>query len=582
MGTPSPDTTEPRPTALQPLTDLRAWARRNAARGPGELVDALQQDQQIRWDRGERVPAEAYFLILAGAAPEIADDEQTIDLIYSEILLRRDRGESPSLAEYAGRFPARAEPLRQLLDLDERLRADPATSLGAAAKTVVDGSDPGPRPRPLPRVRGYEVLEEVGRGGMGVVYRARHAALNRTVALKLVPAADAEGWARFRLEAEAVADLQHPNIVQIYEVGEADTGGGTPFMALEFVGGGSLARRLAGGPLPARAAAALVETVARAVHFAHQRGILHRDLKPANVLLGGIGPPAPGPSGATPLPPPTDAPKVTDFGLAKRLDGGHAGRTRTGAVLGTPSYMAPEQVSGNSGDVGTPADVYALGAILYECLTGRPPFQGGSALETLEQVRSRDPVAPGRLRRGIPPGLETICLTCLRKPPERRYASAAALADDLGRFLSGNPVLARRVGPLGRTALWCRRNPALAGAVAAGVLAVAVVAAVGVVGVVYERDRYRGERDQARTNLYRALVGETRALMTARETAWWGRAMDNLREAGHMEARDTSELRDMAIECMGTEDPSFRLDGTWDEGQGPVTALACAADGKTA
>ena len=569
MATPSADT----PTPPGPLTDLRTWVRGNAGLSAGELIDALQRDQQLRWENGEWVPAEAYLQILAAAGRHAAADEQALDLIYSEVLLRRDRGEAPTLREYSGRFPELETRLRLLLDLDQRM-------WGGGARSPAPGDHAAPmadRPsRTLPQVDGYEVGEEIGRGGMGVVYRARHLALNRVVALKLVPAVDAEGWARFRVEAESVAGLQHPNIVQIFEVGETDDGrGGCPYMALEFVAGGSLARRLAGPPIPPRATAALVETVARAVHFAHQRGIIHRDLKPGNVLLFGV---TAAPDGGLPTP------KVADFGLAKRLEEDGSDRTRTGAVLGTPGYMAPEQLAGNGSTVGTPADVYALGAILYECLAGRPPFQGQNALDTLAQVRSRDPVPPRRLRAGVPRDLETICLTCLRKEPERRYASAAALADDLGRFLAGKPILARRTGPAGRAVRWCRRNPALAAAVAAGVLAVAAVATAGVVQVVRERDRYRGERDQARANLYRALVGEARAVMKARETAWWWRAMDNLRAAAALDVagRDDAELRDLAIECMGVEDPCFRADGTWEGHTGPVTAAACRADGRVA
>ena len=586
MGTPSNDSPGTQLAAVRPLADVRAWVRENAGRTAGALIDALQHDQQARWEQGERVPAEAYLQMLAGADPRIAADEQTIDLIYSEILLRRDQGESPSLAEYAGRFPDRAEQLRLLLELDHRLSTDAPTRGGGPATTRPEAGRSVGR---LPRVGRYAVEEVVGRGGMGVVYKARDPVLNRTVALKLVPVADEEGWARFRVEAEAVGRLQHPNIVQIYEVGEADDGrDGCPYMALEFVGGGTLAGHLRGGPLPPRQAAGLVETLARAVHFAHQHGILHRDLKPANILLqrseargqrtesGEIR----ASSDLCPLA--SDlCPKVTDFGLAKRVSQ-DAGLTHTGAVMGTPSYMAPEQAAG--GDVGTPADVYALGAILYECLTGRPPFTGPTALDTLEQVRSRAPVPPGRVAPGIPRDLETVCLTCLRKEPEKRYASAAALADDLARFLAGRPVQARRVGPLGRAAMWCRRNPALAVAVTAGVLAVAAVAAVGVAQVLHERDRFRGERDTARANLYRALVGETEALIKARETGWWWRAMDNLRDAGRLDvaAHDRAGLRELAIECMGVQDPCFRLDATWDECNGPVTALACAPDGKTA
>jgi WD40 repeat protein len=296
-----------------------------------------------------------------------------------------------------------------------------------------------------PAVPGYDLLLELGRGGMGVVYRAQHLALKRIVALKMILAgagADDEDLTRFRAEAEAVARLQHPNIVQIYEVGQHD---GRPYCALEFVDGGSLAEKVGHTPQPARYAAAVVQALARAVHYAHQQGIVHRDLKPANVLLTQQG-----------------TPKVTDFGLAKRLDD-DSGRTASGAILGTPSYMAPEQAAGRTKEIGPLADVYALGAILYELLTGRPPFQGATLFDTLEQVRHREPVPPRQLDPAAPRDLETICLKCLQKEPRKRYASAQELADDLRRFLGGEPIRARSVGRVERIGRWCRRYPLVAG-----------------------------------------------------------------------------------------------------------------------
>jgi tRNA A-37 threonylcarbamoyl transferase component Bud32 len=291
---------------------------------------------------------------------------------------------------------------------------------------------------------GYAIDCELGQGGMGVVYKARHLALKRTVALKMILVgrqARESDRARFRSEAEAVARLQHPNIVQIHEVGECN---GVPFCALEFVEGGSLAQRLLKGPLPAREAARLVQTLAEAMHLAHSRNVVHRDLKPANVLLTAAG-----------------VPKVTDFGLAKQMDA-DSGQTETGAIMGTPSYMAPEQTRGKSKEISPAADVYALGAILYEGLTGQPPFAGASVLDTLEQVRTREPVPPRRLRPAVPRDLETVCLKCLRKEPEARYASAQELADDLGRFLRGEPVLARPLSWPVHLVKWARRRPAVA------------------------------------------------------------------------------------------------------------------------
>jgi serine/threonine-protein kinase len=297
-----------------------------------------------------------------------------------------------------------------------------------------------PPPPEVEAPPGYEVLGELGRGGMGVVYRARQAALDRVVALKMILAgahAGEEERARFRAEAEAAARLQHPNIVQIHEVGEAH---GRPFFSLELVEGGSLAARLTGAPWPIRDAARLVEALARAIHEAHRRGVVHRDLKPANVLLAADG-----------------TPKVTDFGLAKRLDA-DAGRTGSGAVLGTPSYMAPEQAAGRSHHAGPPADIYALGAILYELLTGRPPFKGETPLDTLLQVLEREPAPPRLLNPHVPRDLEAVCLKCLEKDPKRRYADAAALADDLGRFLRGESISVRSVNVLDRLARTLERT----------------------------------------------------------------------------------------------------------------------------
>jgi hypothetical protein len=314
--------------------------------------------------------------------------------------------------------------------------------------------------RAWPTVAGYEILAEIGRGGMGVIYRARHLGLDRVVALKMIlagaHAGDAE-LARFRIEAEAIARLQHPNIIQIYDIGRHN---GLPFFALEFCAGGSLADRLDGTPQPAGEAARLVETLARAIHMAHEHHIIHRDLKPANVLLGGDG-----------------TPKITDFGLAKKLDDS-AAPTLSGTVMGTPNYMAPEQARGKSKQIGPAVDTYALGAILYELLTGRPPFKADSALDTVLRVLRDEPVPPALLESKTPPDLERICLKCLEKDRTRRYASALELAEDLGRFQRGESVRARPVGPVTRSWRWCRRYPAVAGLIAAVVVALLAGTAV--------------------------------------------------------------------------------------------------------
>ncbi len=316
---------------------------------------------------------------------------------------------------------------------------------------------PSPGPAPLqdwPRVAGYEILGELGRGGMGVVYKARQLSLNRLVALKMILAgaqAVPQEVQRFRSEAEAVARLQHPHIVHIYEIADHN---GRPYFAMEFVEGGSLARRLHGTPRPAPEAAQLVETLARAVDAMHQRGVIHRDLKPANILLTAEG-----------------SPKIADFGLAKLLNAA-TGATQSGTILGTPSYMAPEQAGGKTRQIQPVTDVYALGAILYELLTGRPPFQAESPVDTVLQVLHEEPVPPTQLQSRVPRDLETICLKALAKTPSQRYASACDLADDLQRWQHGEPIRARRLSLWERARKGINRRPALAIVTALSAIAV--------------------------------------------------------------------------------------------------------------
>jgi WD40 repeat protein len=401
--------------------------------------------------------------------------------------------------------------------------------------------DAGDATTASPAVPGYELLAEVGRGSMGVVYKARQLSLNRVVALKMILGGGHAGpadLARFRTEAEAVARLQHPHVVQVHDIGEQ---AGLPYYSLEFCAGGSLADVLDGNPRPAREAAGLVESLARAVHAAHQKGVVHRDLKPANVLLAEDG-----------------TPKITDFGLARMA--GASAQTQTGAILGTPSYMAPEQARGRGNEAGPAADVYALGAILYELLTGRPPFRAATVHDTLLQVVGDEPVPPRRLNPQVPRDLETVCLKCLQKEPGRRYASGDALADDLRRFLEGRPVAARPAGAMGRGWRWCRRNPIVAGllgAVAASLLlgaAAALFLAVRADQRRQDAEDARHQADEARRQALneqeetrRQLDLARRNLMTAQLLRAGALAKQDLRlawEVLHDESACPPELRD--------------------------------------
>jgi eukaryotic-like serine/threonine-protein kinase len=404
-----------------------------------------------------------------------------------------------------------------------RVRAELDALFPAPSLRGVGAPTPLPEETALPRVPFYDVQRVLGRGGAGVVYEARHLRLNRSVALKMLlagPYARPDERERFLREAEAVAGLRHPNVVQLYDVGEVD---GRAYFTMELIEGGSLAQQIQGVPQPVRKAAALVATLADAVRAAHQSGIVHRDLKPANILLTADG-----------------TPKVTDFGLARRLQGG-GGLTLSGVPMGTPSYMAPEQAKGQGDAAGPTADVYALGAILYELLTGRPPFKGETAADTVHQVIFQESVPPSRLNDKVPRDLETICLKCLHKEPGRRYASAAALADDLRRFGEGRPIQARPVGRGERLWRWGRRNPT------AAALLLTALALVGLAsgGGVWQLQQ-RAERRVEVARLDADLRNEISTGVT--QTA-------SLRKGFHFhEARDLLERARQRLEPVGPDD----------------------------
>ena len=373
------------------------------------------------------------------------------------------------------------------------------TEVAAGDRTHAHRDGSSSPDRPVPTIPGYEIADEVGRGAMGVVYRARQVFLNRPCALKLILAgahADPVAAVRFLGEAEAVARIQHPNIVQIHAMGDA---GGLPFLELEYLAGGSLDRVLDGTPWPSRRAAALVEALALGVAEAHRLQIIHRDLKPSNILMAADG-----------------TPKIADFGLAKSLDA-DSGLTATGSILGTPSYMAPEQAGGLGRQVGPLADVHALGAILYELLVGRPPFRGATVMETLDQVKSAEPVPPSRLVPGVARDIEIIALKCLQKDPGRRYESAVALAEDLHRFQAGEPIRARAVGAFERAWRWCRRHPARAVAAVASAFAIGAFVAFALLYAEGQR-RFANEQTRATqriTRLATDLETERRNLATS-------------------------------------------------------------------
>jgi tetratricopeptide (TPR) repeat protein len=419
------------------------------------------------------------------------DSEEALDEALAGYLRDFDAGRLPDRRDLTARFPELASDIEQFLAQYEQLDAVFAplrpVARAAAESENADGEStavypPNAAPFPaLPDLDGYDLLEPLGRGGMGIVYRARHLALNRLVALKFdltSPWAAAAERQRFRTEAEAVAHLDHPHIVPIYEVGESQ---GQAFLSMKLLDGGSLAEQLDRFRADPKAAARLMVPVARAVHYAHQRGILHRDLKPANVLLDAAG-----------------EPYVSDFGLAKRLAPGESigDPTQTGALVGTPAYVAPEQASGRPGAVTTSSDVYGLGGILYALLTGRAPFHSDSMLDTLEQVKNDPPEPPRAKNSAVERDLELICLKCLEKEPGRRYASGEALANELERYLDGKPLVQTRpVGRAERVWRWCRRNPGWA-AVTTGLAVAITTIAVGST-VAYIRLRAANEQERA-------------------------------------------------------------------------------------
>ena len=473
--------------------DLDAFAGKIPDLSPAELAELIRVDFDIRWQHSDPRRPEDYFRRFAAVA---ANAELAVDVIYAEYLAREQAGQRPNLTEYQERFPAFAGVLSEQIQLHEALDA-----LGGEPRTPPSG----PTSIGEDQVKSssglsnedaaYEIIGQIGCGGMGVVYKARQTALDRFVALKMVRAIDVgnpELLVRFRSEARVVAALHHQHIVQVYDYGEHE---GLPYIAMEFIAGGSLADRLDGTPWPPRAAAVLLIKLAGAVQFAHERQVVHRDLKPANVLIT---------SDADEL----DV-KITDFGLAKLLAEDSSSHTKSYAFLGTPSYMAPEQAGGRIHDIGPAADIYALGAILYELLAGQPPLRGESPIETLRMLLSSEPLSIQRLAPHISRDLATICDKCLQSEPSKRYGSGAELAADLARYLEERPIHARPIGKLDRAWRWCRRNPTLAGAMSAVAVLLFGIAAVSV--------WYSGQLGRELANTQFAEKAERQASQTARQ-----------------------------------------------------------------
>ncbi|MHB1426581.1 MAG: protein kinase domain-containing protein [Gemmataceae bacterium] len=472
------------------------------------------------------------------------------DEIIAAYLQAADAGQAPDRQRLFDDNPDLAGSLRAFFADDDRMKQAAAPLPPTEAPTLAPSEASAAAPlATVPYFGDYEMLEEIARGGMGVVYKARQVSLNRMVALKMILAgqlASPQDVQRFHSEAEAAANLDHANIVPIYEVGEHES---QHYFSMKLIEGGSLAQHLGRFRADAKASARLMASVARAVHYAHQRGILHRDLKPANILLDS-----------------KVEPHVTDFGLAKRVEGG-ATLTQSGAIVGTPSYMAPEQARAEKG-LSTAVDVYSLGAILYELLTGQPPFRAATPLDTILQVLEREPERPRSLNPHVDRDLETIALKCLDKEPGRRYGSAEALAEDLERWLSGEPILARPVGGGERLWRWCRRNPAIA-SLAAGIacallLGIAFSSYFAVQSARHadqeqikaeeadkeknialgEKERANRESERARASEFRALRNLYISTMGQADLAWQaneaGRVRELLRsqEPGHTGGHD--------------------------------------------
>ena len=452
-----------------------------------------------RLEEAWRTGGDANLAQFVPAADHPMHDAALVALIKVDQELRWQRGDQKSLQQYVAEWPElqlQTETIAELQAAEDELRVEITTSRSAADGVAATQDFVPPPENPAPQdvihyFGDYELLKELGRGGMGVVYKAGQLSLNRLVAVKMILSgqlASPERVARFHREAEAAANLKHPHIVAIHEVGEHN---GQHYFSMDFIEGRSLSEIARERLLLPRTAARYVEQVAEAIHYAHQQGTLHRDLKPANILIDAA-----------------DEPHVTDFGVAKRIEG-DSDLTASGEILGTPNYMPPEQAAGRQQEVGPTSDVYSLGATLYDLLTGRPPFRAATPTATLLQVLHSEPVSPRMLNPALDRDLETICLKCLQKERSRRYASAQELAADLGRYLRGEPIHARPVGRPERFWRWCKRQPVVAGliaAVAVTLVAGTIVSSVFAVSENAQKKRADEKALQAAESLVNAVL----------------------------------------------------------------------------
>lgn len=559
MVTPSNNEPEPTPGKALDSAQFNARPKRPAARNDQTYVNPVSEpeDKQslVASDKStlhESQPQATVFLApTAASVPEsdnctlcidstgLSPNQQAGTERRDETIAPNDASASPA-SEQGAVTPPSTGSVTDLDGITPRPQPGPFDSAATGAWSSLPAGSTNVGVESPVIEKGYEILEELGRGGMGVVYKARQRGIKRVVALKMILAGQhtrPEDLLRFRIEAEAVARLRHPNIVQLYEVGEMD---GQPYFSLEYVDGGTLAVKIEGTAQPARQSAETALQLAEAMAYAHQNGILHRDLKPANVLVTGEG-----------------VLKITDFGLAKQMEDQDSSRTQEGSVMGSPSYMPPEQAEGKIGELGPQADVYSMGAILYELLTGSPPFRGETLLETLSMVKTQEPVPPSRLQIRVPRDLETICLKCLEKEPTKRYLGASDLAEDLRRFLADEPIRARPTPAWERVWKWSKRRPALV-----GLLGVSVAAAVGLVLlIVWHNASLREQLIQAREEERLAREGEQEAVEAERISRLQAEGQKLFHDAEvSVAARDWANARLHLTKALATFSAESRFD----------------------